>query len=415
MNTAREPYEVCRRSIISHRLPTIHATEDVAFDIMFIMDQPLTFRHRGFHRQHAGRAFDAASVDDLLESVSSETGLSPEATAATPDDHVYEVGDSAVLFTAPGRDVDQQEVARGILLERWGEADVGDRQNLVPHRFYHRDHQHLLFRTALAYLVDLPLALHGHTGVGKTELIYYFASLLGAPVYRMNLHGLSTTDDVIGKLLPAGQGRVEFQDGLVTTAVRNGGLLLLEEMNATGQELWFSLHGLLDGSRRLVLVEKDNEVVHQHPHCRIFSTFNPSEYPTLYPGTKDLSAAYLRRWMSVRVDFASREDERAILLRRFPEYESGALSDVLDKMLDVAVLARRILSDGGRNFDFVMSTGVLVEWADLALHIGPIDAARMSFYDILEERTKTVMRDQVFSYATDWEIDKLDEPPRWSA
>ena len=38
----------------------------------------------------------------------------------------------------------------------------------------------------------------------------------------MNLHGLSTTDDVIGKLLPVGDGRVVFQDGQVTTAVRTG-------------------------------------------------------------------------------------------------------------------------------------------------------------------------------------------------
>lgn len=347
--------------------------------------------------------------------VESETGLSPEETAASEDDHVYRLGDGALLFTAPGKDVNRREVARGILLDKWSDEAVSDREDLVTHRFYHRDHQHLLFRAALAYLVDLPLAMHGHTGVGKTKLVYYFASLLGAPVYRMNLHGLSATDDVIGKLLPAGQGRVEFQDGLVTTAVRHGGMLLLEQMNATGQEVWFSLHGLLDGSRRLVLVEKDNEVVHQHPYCRIFSTFNPSEYPTLYPGTKDLPTAYLRRWMSVWVNFASREDERAILLKRFPEYESGPLRDILEKMLDVAVLARRILADCGHNFDFVMSTGVLVEWADLTLHIGSIDAVRMSFYDILEERTKTVMRDQVFSYATDWEIEKLDESHRWSA
>lgn len=195
---------------------------------------------------------------------------------------------------------------------------------------------------------------------------------------------------------------------MVTTAVRNGGILLLEEMNATGQEVWFALHGLLDGSRALVLVEKDNEVVHQHPWCRIYSTFNPAEYPALYPGTKELSAAYLRRWASVRVGFASRDVERTILVTRFPEIAEREHRETLEIMLDVAQVARKLLTDRARAFDFVMSTGLLVAWAELTLVVGPIDAARITFYDILDQRTKAVFRDQIFSYVTTWSADQLD-------
>jgi MoxR-like ATPase len=281
------------------------------------------------------------------------------------------------------------------------------REALVPPLTFYHDHDALLYRCALAYHLGLPLALHGHTGVGKTELVRYFAALLGAPLYRMNLHGLSTTDDIIGKLLPAGRGTVRFQDGLVTTAVRSGGILLLEEMNATGQEIWFSLHGLLDTSRALVLVEKDNEVVRQHDQCRIFATFNPAEYPNLYPGTKELSAAYLRRWMSVRMGFVDLELERAILLKRFPELESEQNRETLDTMLEVARVAREILMARTHSFNFVMSTGVLVAWASLALHVDPISAARMTFYDLLDDRMKAVFRDQIFAYVTTWDLSLL--------
>ena len=263
-------------------------------------------------------ALSAPQLDQLRESVRTATGSYPSSAAHTAYSNVYEVGLDSLLFTAVLPDQYGDPQAKGILLGRWTPAMAARRLHLIPDLGFYYDHDALLYYCALAYLNNMPLALHGHTGVGKTELVRYFAALLGAPVYRMNLHGLSTTDDIIGKLLPVGAGKVGFQDGLVTAAVRQGGLLLLEEMNATGQEVWFALHGLLDGSRALVLVEKDNEVVVQHSACRIFSTFNPAEYPNLYPGTKELSAAYLRRWASVRVGFASQEVERAIVLAQLP-------------------------------------------------------------------------------------------------
>lgn len=361
-----------------------------------------------FESMQSGLAVSAPDVDGLLAAVEGAMGVHPRPTERTSFDGVYEVGDAAVLFTGRFRDIAGHPVSRGVVLHRWRPDSVAGREELIPAPQFYHDHQGLLYRCALSYHKNVPLALHGHTGVGKTELVRYFAAILGAPVYRMNLHGLSTTDDIVGKLLPVGEGRVGFQDGLVTTAVRNGGILLLEEMNATGQEVWFALHGLLDGSRALVLVEKDNEVVHQHPWCRIYSTFNPAEYPALYPGTKELSAAYLRRWASVRVGFASREVERAILVNRFPGLAEDEHRETLEVMLDVAQVARRLLTDRARAFDFVMSTGLLVSWAELTPVVGPIDGARIAFYDILDQRTKSVFRDQIFSYVTNWSLDQLD-------
>jgi MoxR-like ATPase len=353
-------------------------------------------------------AFSASDIEQLREAVMAATGLVPESTSHTPYDNVYAVGGDSLLFTAELLDQYGKPVAKGVVLDQWTPATTGDRLHLVPPPGFYYDHDALMYYCALSYLNNVPLALHGHTGVGKTELVRYFAALLGAPVYRMNLHGLSTTDDIIGKLLPAGAGTVAFQDGLVTTAVRNGGILLLEEMNATGQEVWFALHGLLDGSRALVLVEKDNEVVPQHPACRIYSTFNPAEFPNLYPGTKELSAAYLRRWASVRVGFASVEVERAIILTMFPEYGQSDAPGTLDTMLEVARVARKLLDDRTRSFEFVVSTGTLVTWASLSRFVGPLQGARIAFYDIQNENVKAVFRDQIFSFVTDWDTRQLD-------
>jgi len=44
-------------------------------------------------------------------------------------------------------------------------------------------------------------------------------------------------------------------------------------------------------------------------------------------------------------------------------------------------VARKLLDDRSRAFDFVMSTGVLVAWADLSLLVGPLEAARIAFIE----------------------------------
>jgi MoxR-like ATPase len=352
--------------------------------------------------------FAAADLDTLLAEVRNVTSAPVAPTERTDSDHTYLVGDDRVLFTGSFPDQEGRIVQRGLLLNRWPVDLLTGRADLVPPLRYYLDHDALLYRCALAYSLNSPLALHGHTGVGKTELVRYFAAIIEAPVYRMNLHGLSTTDDIIGRLLPAGKGTVTFQDGLVTTAVRGGGLLLLEEMNATGQEVWFVLHGLLDGSRALVVVEKDNEVVHQHAWCRIYATFNPGEYPNLYPGTKELSAAYLRRWASVRMGFLDLEAERTVLLEQLPALAQPEHAPMLDSMLQVAGVCREILAKRVHAFNFVMSTGTLQSWAALALHLGPVSAAKMAFYDLLDDRMKAIFREQIFAYATTWDLALLD-------
>ncbi|MCZ7661812.1 MAG: AAA family ATPase [Thermoleophilia bacterium] len=354
-------------------------------------------------------SLSASDREALFEVVEREWGAVPAPTPTTEFDSVYSLGPDHLMFTGFFPEPPGPPVERALVLARWPRGLLGDRGNLVPPLGFYHDHDALLYRCALAYHLNAPLALHGHTGVGKTELVRYFAALMGAPLYRMNLHGLSTTDDIIGKLLPAGSGQVVFQDGLVTAAVRRGGILLLEEMNATGQEVWFALHGLLDGSRALVLVEKDNEVVHQHSYCRLFATFNPAEYPGLYPGTKELSAAYLRRWTSVRMGFVSPEIERAILQARFPAYAQPPLEALLDTMLEVARISREILQRRVHAFNFVLSTGTLESWAALAVHVGPLAAARMCFYDLLDDRMKALFREQIFAYVTDWDLSLLEE------
>ena len=89
-------------------------------------------------------------------------------------------------------------------------------------------------------------------------------------------------------------------------------------------------------------------------------------------------------------------------------YGCDEYASVLETMLEVARVARKLLDDRTRSFEFVMSTGALVTWASLARFVGPLQGARIAFYDIQNENVKAVFRDQIFSFVTDWDTRQLD-------
>ena len=272
----------------------------------------------------------------------------------------------------------------------------------IPEKVFYIDHDDLYWEIAYAYNNDFPMAMWGHTGTGKSELVKQFAAIIGAPVYRVNFNGMTVTDDIIGKLLPGADGSIFFQDGGVTECVRYGGILLLEELNACSQEVLFAMHGLLDGFSSLVLIEKDNEIVPKHPDCKIYSTMNPSEFVFLYPGTKDLSQAFAQRWPIFRqVDFMPNNLEETIIKN------TNTSLDVKDvkQMVKVASLCRTMMKEGKINF--VFSTRVLKNWAKIATRFGMIPSAELSFLNHMDTQARKIIITEVLDVATNYNVTEL--------
>ncbi|MEW6278483.1 MAG: AAA family ATPase [Candidatus Eremiobacterota bacterium] len=138
------------------------------------------------------------------------------------------------------------------------------------------------------------ILLTGATGVGKTAGIKCLASYTGNPLVRINLHDNTDELELFGgyKPNPKGPGFV-WVDGLVTTAVRNGYWIMLDELNLADPAVLERLNALLDGDDFVKLTEKsDAEVVRAHKDLRVFATMNPRSYE----GRKDLSAAMKDRF-----------------------------------------------------------------------------------------------------------------------
>jgi len=131
----------------------------------------------------------------------------------------------------------------------------------------------------------------GETGTGKTHLIRHFAYKKKLPYARVNLNGGTTADELIGHWIPDKSGHFKWQDGLLTLFVRNGGIIVLDEINACPADILFCLHSLTDDERTLTLLDKDGEVIHANENFFLVSTMNPD-----YEGTKPLNEAFKDRF-----------------------------------------------------------------------------------------------------------------------
>lgn len=146
--------------------------------------------------------------------------------------------------------------------------------------------------------------LLGPAGTGKTTLGQVVAYELGRPIRYVPCHTGGTVEALIGQWIPNpnpanGKGAYIWMDGLVTKAVRNGEILFLDEVNSLKPEVTFSLHGLLDYRRELVLMEKptpdgelmEPEVIQAAEGFGVIAAGNPT-----YEGVRVMNEAFRDRF-----------------------------------------------------------------------------------------------------------------------
>jgi len=186
------------------------------------------------------------------------------------------------------------------------------------------------------------------------------AELTGMPVWVVNC-GLQTSSyDLIGRFI--GLGKDNWVDGQVTSWLRDGGLLYLDEANMMKQDVATRLNPVLDTRGHLVLTEKDNEIITRHPYAALIISMNP--FSAEFAGTKPLNAAFRRR-MSVWInfDYESVGDkvskQEVDLLKKRTNVEE----DVAYKIIKVGAEMRKQYKAG--DLPYGPSIGDLIHWAVL--------------------------------------------------
>jgi midasin (ATPase involved in ribosome maturation) len=73
-----------------------------------------------------------------------------------------------------------------------------------------------------------PVLLQGPTSVGKTSMIEYLAARTGHKCVRINNHEHTDVQEYVGGYVTNQQGHLEFRDGLLVDALRNGHWIILD-------------------------------------------------------------------------------------------------------------------------------------------------------------------------------------------
>jgi nitric oxide reductase NorQ protein len=161
-----------------------------------------------------------------------------------------------------------------------------------------------------AYKNKQNVLIIGGTGSGKSSCTHDFCFRKQIPYIRINLNGGTTPDELIGQFIPdedKGNGAIKWQDGLLTTFVRYGGCAVLEEVNAIPPEISFCLHGLTDDYRKLILTQKDGEVIQAHPNFFLVCCMNEN-----YEGTHPLNQAFKDRFRILEFNYNEKAEKKIV-------------------------------------------------------------------------------------------------------
>ncbi|QIX00355.1 hypothetical protein AMS68_005872 [Peltaster fructicola] len=184
---------------------------------------------------------------------------------------------------------------------------------------------------------QFPVLIQGPTSSGKTSMIEYLANRTGYKFVRINNHEHTDLQEYLGTYVSTSNGRLEFQEGILVKALREGHWIVLDELNLAPTDVLEALNRLLDDNREL-LIPETQEVVRPHEDFMLFATQNPAG---LYGGRKTLSRAFRNRFLELHFDDIPINELQEILQKRNPQLPDSRCKLVVDVYQELAVLRQQ--------------------------------------------------------------------------
>lgn len=203
-----------------------------------------------------------------------------------------------------------------------------------------------------AYRSRMPIMLKGPTGCGKTRFVEHMAWRLGRPLITVSCHEDMTASDLVGRYLLDADGTV-WHDGPLTLAVRYGAICYLDEIVEARQDTTVVIHSLTD-DRRILPLEKKNEVVAAHPDFQVVISYNPGYQSVL----KDLKESTKQRFGAIAFSYPDPAVEAEIVMR-----EAGVGKRVAETLVRIAERSRNLRGQGleeGASTRMLINAGHLI-------------------------------------------------------
>lgn len=203
------------------------------------------------------------------------------------------------------------------------------------------------------------LMLIGDAGVGKSSVIVEIAGRLNVPVFQMACSGKTRFQHLVGSRELVG-GETKWVDGPLTRAMREGGILLMDEVTRLDPGEQMNLAAVLD-ARSTLTIPDTGEVVKPHPRFRVAATGNSGGFGDesgAYVGEKPSSFAFLDRFQKMRINQMP-EDVEITLLKKV----SGLPDEIIALMVRLAKEVRRGFVGAGGGLSVTISPRSMQVWA----------------------------------------------------
>src|SRR3954470_9638805 len=177
-----------------------------------------------------------------------------------------------------------------------------------------------------ALSADRHVLIEGPPGTGKSTLLRAVADELGVGFEFVEGNAELTPARLVGpfdpdRVLAEGYDPDVFVDGPLVTALRDGALLYVEELNRVPEETLNVLITVM--SERELHVPRLGSVVAE-PGFRMVAAMNPFDAV----GTARISSAIYDRVCRLSVDYQSSTDEQAIVARAVPAADDRWLEKI---------------------------------------------------------------------------------------
>jgi midasin (ATPase involved in ribosome maturation) len=202
-----------------------------------------------------------------------------------------------------------------------------------------------------------PVFVSGHSGNGKTMSIEQACAKAKRKFVCISMTPETDESDLLGNYVLI-DGNMEWRDGPVTTAARQGAVLCIDEIDYGAQNL-SSLQRVLEG--KPFMLKKKGELITPAPGFTVFATANTKGKGSddgRYMFTNVLNEAFLERFRTtMEQEFPPVKTERKIIEKELTSV-GRADNDFAEKLVTWADVIRKTFADGG--CDEVISTRRLV-------------------------------------------------------
>ncbi|KAJ8143020.1 hypothetical protein OY671_003839 [Metschnikowia pulcherrima] len=251
----------------------------------------------------------------------------------------------------------------------------------------------VLQRLARAVQHNRPVMLHGQAGSGKTFLITQLATYLSAQDDIVKIHlGEQTDAKLLLGTYTSGEkpGSFEWRSGVLTTAVREGKWVLVEDIDKAPTEVLSILLTLLE--KRELSIPSRGEVIRAHSDFKLISTVRTNRDSARVP---DMIGH--RLWEQIEVTAPGDLELRAILAARFPLLKNliAKFISVYTKVCHIYTMTSFISLNKGSH-PRVISTRDLMKWCSRC-HVMLQNKGVSSADQLLE----SVLYDNIFAEAVE--------------